>query len=710
MNRLPEWLTRLWQQWDVRGLALLSFTLQFILFVFGQRRKYTPSLWTGVIVWIAYLTADFVATLALSKLSDKGNAKPNGELGAIWAPLLLLHLGGPDTITAFSVEDNNLWLRHFIGLGVQTVVAVYVIILSWRNSLLSFLSIPAFVAGIIKYGERTWVLKSVSNDKSGSILPIYDHISIGSIHDPHLDNYYAREKQYVSALLLGLKSVKDFKEYMEQYEPDKTTFMIHHCVGDEIFLWKALEAEMGLMYDLWYTKAVVTYTKVGCIFRSISFACTVCVLVGYFWLTFRNQQHYYSTVDIAITGVLVVGALTLEIYAVALLLFSEWTILWLIKNKHLQLGARLGKRFPWLFRMLEKKRWSKKMGQFDLLGFCLKKQFKPLMTLTTWSRSRLEWLAGILDNVNWYMHKTCVNVQSDSKLPSMILRHIKYLADKNTIMRHHNTSSATKLKKLNDEEGDMTYSAEVHFHSKIFVWHIATEMCYHWDSNTCQSSCTNSTSADGDDGQASIKETCRTLSHYMMYLLLICPSMLGVSVRREFGYPGHSSDSHRIQLINDLQEFLKSKNVHNVSEACRALEDLPLTFDSTTREAREFALELKEKKMEERWEILSTMWLTMICYAAMKVQKDNHLQLLRQGGDLLTLVWFSLPQIVQPGDDNRFDKHHFNGGFWRGGNYFEDIIAIERNLIKQLAVLFRETSERFDKSEALLFQESTETD
>ncbi|KAL7193538.1 hypothetical protein ACSBR2_025195 [Camellia fascicularis] len=679
MSQIPESLTKLWQEWDVRGLVLLSLALQMILFMFGKRRKYTISVWTGVIVWLAYLMADFVATLALSKLSDKRNAKPNGGLGAIWAPLLLLHLGGPDTITAFSVEDNNLWLRHFIGLGVQTVVAVYVIIFSWRNSLPSFLSILAFVAGIIKYGERTWVLKSVSNDKSGRIVPIYDRISIQSIHDPHLDNYYAREKQYVSALLLGLKSVKEFKEYMEQYEPDRTTFMIHHCVGDEIFLWKALEAEMGLMYDLWYTKAVVTYTKVGCIFRSISFSCTVCVLVGYFWLTFRNQQHYYSTVDIAITGVLVVGALTLEIYAVALLLFSEWTILWLIKNKHLQLVARLGKRFPWLFRMLEKKRWSKKMGQFDLLGFCLKKQFKPLMTLTTWSRRRLEWLAGILDNVNWYMHKTCVNVQADSKLPSMILRHIKFLADKNTIFENQN------------DEGEMTYSVQIHFYSKIVVWHIATEMCYHWDSNTCQSSCANSTSADGDDGQASIKETCRTLSHYMMYLLLNCPSMLGNHLRSIFGDPDdHSLNSDRIQFVNGLQEFLKSKNVHNASEACRALENKEVEdFDSTLREAREFALELKEKKMEERWEILSTMWLSMICYAAMKAQKDNHLQLLRQGGDLLTLIWFSLPQIVQPGDDNHFDDHKFNAGFWRGGNYFEDIIAIERNLIKQLAVLFR---------------------
>ncbi|KAL7193536.1 hypothetical protein ACSBR2_025193 [Camellia fascicularis] len=98
MSQIPESLTKLWQEWDVRGLVLLSLALQIILFMLGKRRKYTISVWTGVIVWLAYLMADFVATLALSKLSDKRNAKPNGGLGAIWAPLLLLHLGGPDTL------------------------------------------------------------------------------------------------------------------------------------------------------------------------------------------------------------------------------------------------------------------------------------------------------------------------------------------------------------------------------------------------------------------------------------------------------------------------------------------------------------------------------------------------------------------------------------------------------------------------------------
>ncbi|KAG5063018.1 hypothetical protein JHK85_004201 [Glycine max] len=59
-----------------------------------------------------------------SKGEQPNNVNP--QLLAFWAPIFLIHLGGPDTITAYALEDNELWLRHFVG--------------------------------IIKYGERTWSL------------------------------------------------------------------------------------------------------------------------------------------------------------------------------------------------------------------------------------------------------------------------------------------------------------------------------------------------------------------------------------------------------------------------------------------------------------------------------------------------------------------------------------------------------------------------
>jgi hypothetical protein len=42
---------------------------------------------------------------------DRGG---KSKLEVMWAPILLLHLGGHDGITAYNIEDNELWSRHFV--------------------------------------------------------------------------------------------------------------------------------------------------------------------------------------------------------------------------------------------------------------------------------------------------------------------------------------------------------------------------------------------------------------------------------------------------------------------------------------------------------------------------------------------------------------------------------------------------------------------
>ncbi|KAL7219729.1 hypothetical protein ACSBR2_012734 [Camellia fascicularis] len=338
------------------------------------------------IVWLAYIMADLVATFALGKLSCVQNNIPNptNALQALWAPMLLLHLGGPDTITAYSSEENQLWIRHFLGMGVQVTVAIYVIVMSWWHFWFSFMLIPAFVAGIIKYGERTWALKLACHDKSGDIVP-FDYLDAGSI---------IKEERYKGVLIMAHKLVEEFRGYIENYDIGRFSFMLLRCQyefretcvliekndknlvscsrvvnkkrEDDTYFWDVLEVEMGLMYDILYTKAPTTFTKRGCIFRSISFMCTVSVLVGLLQLIAMEakwHKQHYSMVDIVITGVLLVEALALEIYAVILLLFCDWAMLWLINCRKGKQAIRLLQKFPWFF---EKKKWSKKMGQIDL--------------------------------------------------------------------------------------------------------------------------------------------------------------------------------------------------------------------------------------------------------------------------------------------------------------------------------------------------------
>jgi membrane protein required for beta-lactamase induction len=113
-----------------------------------------------------------VTTYALSSVSrSQGgsgtnciNPTPN-NIPAFWAPILLVHLGGPDTITAYALEDNELWLRHLLQLVIQASTASYSLFKSWGKDPLKYIAIPIFVAGITKYGDRVLVLWLASSKK-----------------------------------------------------------------------------------------------------------------------------------------------------------------------------------------------------------------------------------------------------------------------------------------------------------------------------------------------------------------------------------------------------------------------------------------------------------------------------------------------------------------------------------------------------------------
>jgi hypothetical protein len=47
------------------------------------------------------------------------------SIEVVWAPLLLMHLGGQDCITAYNIEDNELWMRHVLTAVSQITVAIF---------------------------------------------------------------------------------------------------------------------------------------------------------------------------------------------------------------------------------------------------------------------------------------------------------------------------------------------------------------------------------------------------------------------------------------------------------------------------------------------------------------------------------------------------------------------------------------------------------
>ncbi|KAK1575927.1 hypothetical protein Q3G72_009523 [Acer saccharum] len=311
MELYPSWLRKLWKEWDLRLMVLFSFTFQILLNFLGNRRKYSNKLWIRIVVWSAYITADSIATFALGILSNNliqlynkdhdvagswSSLDANTQLSAFWAPFLLLHLGGPDSITAYALEDNELWLRHLIGLLVQTGMALSIFLMSWTASSLSILSLVMFLPGIIKFGERTWVLRSATiqqrreSSRSLSFKFVRWLRTSGQINSEEDALLFAEDALFIisSHAFLDDKIAQSVR---------RITFDTFRIMLPEYAL-KVIEIELGLMYDLLYTKAPLLYTRRGLVLRLITFFLTFSVMVIFSVLV---DKHKCSKVDVSIT-------------------------------------------------------------------------------------------------------------------------------------------------------------------------------------------------------------------------------------------------------------------------------------------------------------------------------------------------------------------------------------------------------------------------
>jgi len=130
----------LWNAWEIHFLILLSLFLQVFLFLFGGMRRHCSKWYLRTILWLAYLSADSVAVFVLGHLAVRAR-EPGHQLVAFWAPFVLVHLGGQDSITAFSKQDNELWVRHLLNLVLQAGVAGYVHY--YKTGLCSWPFVPA---------------------------------------------------------------------------------------------------------------------------------------------------------------------------------------------------------------------------------------------------------------------------------------------------------------------------------------------------------------------------------------------------------------------------------------------------------------------------------------------------------------------------------------------------------------------------------------
>lgn len=673
---MREGLLTVWNEWEIRVLVLTSLALQvFLLFSAGIRKRNVSAL-LGVLLWLAYLLADSIAIYALGYLSQarvpKGVDDPEffnraHGIQVFWAPFLLLHLGGQDTITAFSIEDNELWKRHLLSLLSQVALAVYVFSKSRPGDDILYPAVFMFLSGILKYGERTWALKCASMDnlRSGMVTTP----DPGPNYAKFMEEYrFTREAGLQAEIVIeperraGVTSAA----ITEETVPYATVITEARCFfvtfkrlfvnlilsfhdrtqSQATFLrltpgqaYKVIEIELSLMYDTLHSKAVVIHTWYGRLFRCVTLVSTTTACVLFNVLRKGRRGSSYDGTDIFITNMLFGGALFLEVSAIGMMLVSYWTYA-ALQGSNCHWLSHLILRCIKYFRPENRAKWSNLMAQHNLISFCL--QDKPTLLTKVLS------LLGLKGRWEGWLNIRHIDVSSDLK--TLVFRELKdkaaSIVDAESYRKfsNHRGQWALQCKGYYKELG---WSVEVEFDESILLWHIATDLCFYSD--------------DSNDNTklAQYVSISRAVSDYMLFLLVERPFMLTAGIgqirfgdtcaeaKNFFGREMARTDKRAAaRMVLEVNAEIAPKDVKGdrsksvLFDACRLAKSL-----------------LELQPANKRWRLIRVVWVEMLCYAASKCQSNFHAKQLSNGGELLTVVWFLMTHLGM-GEQYRIEAGH----------------------------------------------------
>ncbi|XP_062088444.1 uncharacterized protein LOC133795006 [Humulus lupulus] len=424
---------------------------------------------------------------------------------------------------------------------------------------------------------------------------------------------------------------------------------IHDIVNSQSFfrnrsceeVFRVIEIELGFIYDVFYTKVVVIHSILGGCLRFFSFLCVLSVFVAFF----IAEKQDYSAAHVIITYVLLAGAAILEMYAFLFLLCSDWTMLLLSKHKNIAVDLlyQVISHIP-KFLIPKNKRWSNTIGQYNLIGFCLK--YRPGKCSIY-----LKHFVSFYDQLVYEYY--CKRISIHKELKEVIFKQLQ---------KKSRGSKPSACKELCDHRGEwalkneecdsrLGWSVMGEFDESILLWHIATDLCYKSDTDENLNNSQPNQSSNTVKRYNS-KEISKLLSEYMLYFLVMRPFML----------PNGIGQIRFQDTCAEAVEFFEGRKfIAGEKKACEALikvstEILPsevkgdrsksVLFDACGLAKGLQSLETEQNwDKEKKWELISHVWVEILSYAAGQCQKNQHVQQLRRGGELLSHVWLLMAHL-----------------------------------------------------------------
>ncbi|KAJ1275907.1 hypothetical protein BS78_05G172200 [Paspalum vaginatum] len=660
-----EW----WEEWQLRLLVLASLFLQYFLFAAALLRKRRVYHWFRALIWLAYQGCDVVAIYALATLfnrhkKDELAVHPAAaHLDTLWVPLLLLHLGGQDGISAYSVEDNENWRRHLLIAVSQITVAIYVFRKSWwsDDGRLLRAAILLFVPGIFKCLEKPWVLK---NATVASIMSSSDSRMEATLRDVRakstttiasLDGYLAAAAACVtnpqrepfeaqvgdepyhlfvdlahpySVRLNNLRHFAGPPDPAAQAEDDREFYDDVHGV---------VRASLSKAFDRLYTKSKHK-ASFGGLLRAAVVLLTF-VDIGLFQRSGRRRGEY-DRADVVVTYVLLCCTAALELVSACVVLGSLLPL-------------------P-----------DDRLAQYNLIAYIARN--RKHRRVRYWCTATPEPSLRVTELVHRHLAAGW-NEYIKPRGERVLVR------DKDTGEEkwEERTTAVGAYRRFNDSRGRRTLERRgcvagpalesslcAPFDEGVLLWHLATELCYfdHVDTGT-------------DAARLS-----RVISNYMAYLLFVKPEMLVPGARRRLfrtvyrwlkkmltDKPSKYGDDptktmkkappkHKDEVARKIiQEVTTSPNIpsDHVRRAWALAHELMEFGKKKTAEKKMLTtgkkmsddeLENWAKKQgdDEMWEVIQGVWVEMLCFSAGRCRGYLQPKSLGKGGEYLSYVWLLL--------------------------------------------------------------------
>ncbi|KAH7528979.1 hypothetical protein FEM48_Zijuj05G0134900 [Ziziphus jujuba var. spinosa] len=400
---------------------------------------------------------------------------------------------------------------------------------------------------------------------------------------------------------------------------------------------RLMEYELSLMYQLLHTKVSVVFTGIGLLVRFISVCCMIVAFISYHYLVDKNRLE---NSELILGYVLVSGAIFVDIISGIKLCFSDWLLMYIYLKSwkkyipvladrmspepHKSWSAYLSNKMNSIRdRILQGRRWSRSVSQYNMITLCLK-----LNRLEKWPFSDRVISKLDKDHIFWYFTSVEKKIE---ELQCLIFGELKEKSlDPSDAMKacsHRGDWALLRSKSYVKLQWSIN---EFHYAESLILWHLATELCYQDNDHT-------------DTG----KIICKNISDYMFYLLAKKPELLAPVLGNiwQIVFQDTLEEAKRFfskHLVKDHQKACKK--LSNVKPKYRPAEVKGNSSKSMLFDACRLANQLQSLG-ENRWDLMSRVWVELLCYSASNCQAIVHAQQLRQGGELLTFTWLLMNHL-----------------------------------------------------------------